>query len=654
MWQTLDDTLEADKIVSEILFNMQQELVVPGGAFNVVQQWASSGLKCDTATLSHLELSCHRFVRHLDQGVLIARQQMYAAQRDGIGFYSTPKNIITQRFLRAIQGFVQGFADFRSQLSSDQGASVNRSTFMATVTEFGFMSELTPEQQQVNKVAALKIAIAETVTAIVSNYTGRGLGGVMMVVYVMSEGYVGAVAGGSIKKSYHRIVGIATGIVWPALLVSWGACGSHAWIGTGLGLWLFLCGLIYAGLVDGDETSPSCYAGLVSGYMAISQLVSYDEGVCGASGDGIDSLADAFLALLIISVVELCVFPRTAESMFIAALHNWWEEFSAVSGDVFKLYLNPQSTSLLTSSTPDYDAFSTLQSRMVKMVAAQADVRAKLSMAKSEVFVGVIRGTQFPGQAYDLYLQSLLCLSDSIQMIADAMWTAELDMLAPQLARVRLDGVALTYKEAESPELEEDVRNPLMIASTEMFVLLQHALSLIQENCAEMTNVLQQAKITPSGAESLQRLTHPDGPLRMLSALYDAILQPAVSSGVVRYPTAKLAANHALHSNLQRMAGAYECMFDAICGVGVTSESKAGATLRHSKFKSKRNKYAELPTGGKRSPSSNEIVLGHRNKQEGITRVCSYYLSEDSDTLSEDNDPHGDSDGCAPEDKVLE
>ena len=77
--------------------------------------------------------------------------------------------------------------------------------------EFKLVAEVTAEQKQINKVSALKIAIAETVTAIVSSYSGRGLGGVMMVVYVMSEGYAGAVAGGSIRKSYNRMVGIAAG-----------------------------------------------------------------------------------------------------------------------------------------------------------------------------------------------------------------------------------------------------------------------------------------------------------------------------------------------------------------------------------------------------------------------------------------------------------
>ena len=70
MWETIDDTEEADKIVSEILLNMHQELFTFSGAFKVMQDWAVGGLCCETATLEHLEQCCRRFVRHLDQDVL--------------------------------------------------------------------------------------------------------------------------------------------------------------------------------------------------------------------------------------------------------------------------------------------------------------------------------------------------------------------------------------------------------------------------------------------------------------------------------------------------------------------------------------------------------------------------------------------------------
>lgn len=120
-------------------------------------------------------------------------------------------------------------------------------------------------------MVALKIAIAVLLTAVVSSYTGRGSGGVSMVVYVMSEGChrsSGATFRNSntkhiiiitnrrliiiitaaiiVRKSYNRLVGVAAGIVWPALLESWGACQSNVYIALGLFVWLFVSGLACA------------------------------------------------------------------------------------------------------------------------------------------------------------------------------------------------------------------------------------------------------------------------------------------------------------------------------------------------------------------------------------------------------------------------
>lgn len=107
MRETVEHAHEVDPMVLEILLNMRGEFIGEG-AFSVMKQWATAGMAGESY-FSQLEQSCHRCVRHLDQDILTARQLMYSAQHKGVGKYDTANNMVTQRFLQAIQGLLSPY-----------------------------------------------------------------------------------------------------------------------------------------------------------------------------------------------------------------------------------------------------------------------------------------------------------------------------------------------------------------------------------------------------------------------------------------------------------------------------------------------------------------------------------------------------------------
>ena len=123
-----------------------------------------------------------------------------------------------------MRGFIQPFGEYRHDL--ERAKEVGQGGW-CTGWSFKWFAKQTFQDSKISKLAAFKIAVAEGITAIVSRYTLNGsIGGVSMVVYVMSEGYSGTTVGGSFKKSYTRVMGIVAGSVWPALVQNWGACSS--------------------------------------------------------------------------------------------------------------------------------------------------------------------------------------------------------------------------------------------------------------------------------------------------------------------------------------------------------------------------------------------------------------------------------------------
>jgi len=275
---------------------------------------------------------------------------------------------------------------------------------------------------------------------------------------------------------------------------------------------------------------------------------------------------------MVISLVEITVFPKSGEDMLVAALIKYWDQYSNIAPDIFKQFkLKPQHFSAV--GTPDYDGHAALQRRLAAVNMLKADARVKLDLAKKEPYFGVCGALPFPGQVFDLYTESLFGLSDGLQSIADAMWAAEEDMMTKTSPMIRFDNSEIRYNDpvVERKLLgrlqEVDGLNPLVIADSDMYRWLQEAGTLIQENCVAMREVLEQGGITRSGTRSLEKLTASTGPLRKLGARYDFLLCSTVQEGVIRYPNAKITANHSLHQNLSSMADCYRHISDAICGV---------------------------------------------------------------------------------------